>query len=134
MKYAFEIPFRLPSKKNSYEIRFNRFFWRMIKPFVASFKRRAASSPYWIGPSREVRDAEIQIAWIAKGAIKKPMAGDLIVTILFWGKLDVDNAPGVILDGIEKSGRIKNDRQVTEIKMKRIGPGQGCEVKIEEVS
>lgn len=133
MSYKFEIPFRLPSKKNSYQLRFLPSFWKRIKPIAEVFKRQGARAPYWIGPSQEVVDAETQIAWIAKVAIKKAMSGDLIVTILFKGKMDVDNAPGVILDGIEKSGRINNDRQVVEIRLKRVGPGKGCEVEIEEV-
>ena len=137
--YKFHCPIKLASKKNQYEIHFARPFWAAIQRIAHSFKGRSRAPLYWIDTKTEVKKAEADIAWIAKEAIDRQIAGPVRVTILFTGRLDVDNSAGAILDGLQGSGRIVNDRQVSQLVIERttkdqIPGGQGCVVQVEELA
>jgi Holliday junction resolvase RusA-like endonuclease len=135
--FSFKLDIAIPSKKNRYMIRFNPRVFRAISPILRNFKK----PHYWIGPAKEVTDAETAVAWAAKMAPnhmrglgrKHLFEGDLRVTIKAYGKVDAGNLEGVIGDGLEQSGRIKNDRQIKELHIYRLGPGKGCEVTVEEL-
>lgn len=121
------IPIKIPSKSNTYQIRFHQSFWKAITTIVANFRhqqkqRKAPSQPYWIGPSEEVERAEEAIAYFFRVAEKREWLNgeDLSLTVtLINQNADIDNTLKVICDGIEKSGRIKNDNQFSQILVRR---------------
>lgn len=90
----FTVPLKLPSKKNSYRI-------------------RKAGRRIWISPSQEVVDAENTISMFARRHLRE-FTGPVMVKVGIYGRLDVDNALGVIFDGLKKSGRIGDDRNIVE--------------------
>lgn len=108
----FTVPISLPSKKNSYEIH------------RAGLRR-------WIAPSAEVVQAENTIALFAKVHLDN-FDGPVTVKLQIHGKLDVDNAGGVALDGLQKSGRIGNDRNVRRLEIERF-PGKNESITIEVI-
>lgn len=76
--------------------------------------------PYWISPNRRVKQFEENLAtWFA---LYLPDFGDtpLNVIVLVNQKNDVDNIAGSILDALQKSRRIINDRQVESITIQRV--------------
>ncbi len=118
----------LPSKKNRYLVMFNQSFWRQVAGIARLFR-----SPYWIDSAPTVKAAEKTIAWKAK-ALHGRFEGPVCLTIGIRGEIDLDNALGVIFDGIQQSGVIENDGHIAEVHVKRLGPGCGCEITIEEVN
>ena len=117
---TFEIDAKLPSKKNSYQIFFSRSFWSQVSPIVRALKRSTGRSLYWISPSQETKDFERFIAWTAIAA-KIPQFGDAEVelNVKVNTRLDLDNVLGALLDGLEASEKIRNDRQVSKITIER---------------
>jgi hypothetical protein len=105
------VPMPLPNKANTYGIRFDPRFWKMIKGLATSFRARFKSSPYWIGPSEEVKAIEEAIAYWTLRSIFEDTEAPVKVEIWISNRLDAD-AVKACLDGIQKSGRIKNDKQV----------------------
>ena len=87
--------------------------WMQVAPHISGTKK------WWVAPTPKVKQAEQLIAWTAKAAL--PDLGDAPLGILVMTpqKNDLDNLLGVILDGIEKSGRIKNDKQFEHIAITR---------------
>ena len=121
--YELTLTEKAPSKKNSYVIRFSRSFWACIKSIVEKF-RHYKQKTYWIDTSDEVKRFEELVAWNVKAAWPD-LEGDLLLEVQFNGSVDTDNTLGAICDGIERSGRIKNDRQIRKIIVERRGSGHG---------
>lgn len=130
--------FTIPTKSNCNQIFFNPTFWNSIKAIVGKFragmawKKTRGGNPYWIGPTKEVEDAQEFIAWHAKEFIRKDITGPVEIRIEARGLNDCDNVAKIVLDGIQQSGRLKNDRQVRkltiEIVESRTNKGFTCEV------
>lgn len=117
-----KIPIRLVNKSNNNIIKFNPRFWRAISGIVDKFKKMGNRRLYWIGPSDTVKTVEEIIALHFKTQEDRSWGPDAHLGIdirLVRQKVDVDGVKA-ILDGIEKSGRIANDRQFDEIHIKRV--------------
>lgn len=131
--YWIQIPVKLPNKSNSNSIRFAPRFWLAISGIVDSFRKNGARKIYWLGPSREVKQVEEIIALHFKTQEHRTWTADEHLGIwinLVNQKVDVDGIKAV-LDGIEKSGRISNDRQFDEVHIKRLRrPGQQPAVSV----
>jgi Holliday junction resolvase RusA-like endonuclease len=123
------VPIPLPNKANTYGIHFSPFFWDAIKDIVAGIRRHSNKPLYWIAPSQEVRDIETAIAYIAKSSLLEDTDKPVRLEIWISDKLDVD-AIKAIPDGIQKSGRIKNDRQIQELIVHKI-PIKNVEFKFD---
>ncbi len=134
-EYSMQLDIPVPSKKNSYRVRFNQTFWRQIEPIVRRFCaipegrwgdairnaqrrgliRKQQQHPYWVDTTEEVKQTEQLIAYAAKRAIHATLAGPVTLHITFRGKNDLDNALGVIFDGLQQSGVIINDNQIKRL-------------------
>lgn len=107
------IPGRLVNKANCYEVRVNPSLWQRIKPAVEAWRAVVKQSPWWIAPSKAVEAYEAEVAYrILAGERREWLQGEnLQLTVRLIRQLtDIDGCKGV-LDGIQRSGRIKNDRQ-----------------------
>ena len=94
--FQFKIRVHLPSKKNSY--------------LISKKKTRSGKIRAVIYPSKAVLQAEKTIAWHIKiNTRPKDLEGWLVVYAIINSRMDVDNAGGVIMDGVQKSGRVIND-------------------------
>jgi Holliday junction resolvase RusA-like endonuclease len=114
------IPFLLPSKKNSMEIRFNPTFWKLIKKIVNQF-RVGGKVPYWIGPSERVKSFENNAALFIRSKIKK-LPKRAAINILVYTKSikqDTDNILGCIGDAVQKAVPGFNDNQFWDWHIKR---------------
>jgi Holliday junction resolvase RusA-like endonuclease len=125
--WTIRIKEKIPSKKNSYRVRFSRPFWSAVMRIAPHVKVKGS---YWIAPSKEVEQIEQIIAWITRAEIKKDLTGPLEVAVVTGTRHDLDNLLGVIFDGMEKSGRIKNDRQIDRLTVERSKLIDGVEVTI----
>jgi Holliday junction resolvase RusA-like endonuclease len=125
--WTFAIKEKIPSKKNSYRVRFSKPFWSAVIRIAPHVKVKGS---YWIGPSKEVEQVEQIIAWVARSQIKRDLKGRVEVRVVTGTKHDLDNLIGVIFDGMEKSGRIKNDRQIDRLIVERSKKIEGVEVTI----
>lgn len=105
------VPLPMVNKANTYQVRFHPIFWKIIEKIARGFRSVHKKSPYWIGPSDEAVNLENVIAYYAKQSLAEDTASPVRVDIWVPERFDAD-AVKVVLDGIEKSGRIKNDRQV----------------------
>lgn len=105
------VPMPLPNKANTYEIHFAPFFWNAIKDIVAGIRKYYRKPLYWVAPSKEVKEIENAIGFIAKSSLLEDTEAPVRVEIWISNRLDAD-AVKAVLDGIQLSGRIKNDRQV----------------------
>lgn len=119
---------RVPSKKNSYVLRFHPQFWRAISAVVREMKRHIPRL-YWVGPSDEVKQFQTELAWRTKAAIP-PLKGPVELYVRVWGRSDLDNVLGAILDGLEQGGTLSNDKQVSKLTVVRAGPGKGCQIRL----
>ena len=129
--YSFEIQEAIPSKKNQMEVKWNPRAFRAVVQILQHFPKPW----FWVSPKKAVGEAEELIAWKAKGSIKKELAGEVKCSIWIQGKRqDIDNVVGAVFDGLEQSGRIKNDRQIEELHVYRHGPGVGIRVEVQEVT
>lgn len=121
--FSIEIPrpWKIPSKKNAYEIHFSPAFWAAISSLASHFKTTLRGrSLYWVAPSKKVVQFERNLSiWFA---LYLPNYGELpiVVHIKIDQKNDVDNIGGAILDALEKSRKIKNDKQVVAIVIERV--------------
>jgi Holliday junction resolvase RusA-like endonuclease len=109
------VPLPLPNKANTYEIHFAPFFWNAIKDIVAGLAQYRKPL-YWIGPSKKVKDVERAIGFMALQSLTEDTEKSVAVDIWISDRLDAD-AIKACLDGIQLSGRIKNDRQVMELRI-----------------
>jgi hypothetical protein len=108
------IPMPLPNKANTYQIFFAPFFWNAIRSIVSGIRAHYTKPLYWIAPSRKVKDIEQAIAYITKQSLSEDTDGPVKLEVWISDRLDVD-AIKAIGDGIQLSGRIKNDRQIKEL-------------------
>ncbi len=119
--FSIEIPWSIPSKKNSYEIHFAPRFLKAIRSVIDRFKQSAqANRLYWISPTAKVKQFEKNLStWFA---LYLPDYGQtpISVSISVGQRNDVDNIGGAVLDALEKSRKIKNDRQVESISIHRV--------------
>lgn len=113
-------PLEGSQQKNCYEIHFAPSLWKAIKPLVENIQRLAKTKRlYWISPTRRVKQFEKDLStWFA---LYLPDFKDspMCIEIQVNQKNDVDNIPGAILDALQKSRRIVNDRQVESITIRR---------------
>ena len=123
MSYTFDVNIpKFPTKKNSLVICLNKTTGRRF-----------------LQPSSEAKAVLETIAWAAKAAIPRMLTGDLRVKIGVYGKRrDIDNVACTVFDALELSGKIKNDRQVVDLRVKRMDPElftrtTGCTILVEEV-
>lgn len=123
------VPMPLPNKANTYEIHFHSALWSRIKGIVQALKASIKTPLYWIAPSQEVRNVEEAISYLAKGSIFEDTEAPVKVEIWISDRLDAD-AVKAVLDGIQKSGRIKNDRQVQILTIYKI-PIKNTEFKFD---
>ena len=132
MKISLDIPWNVPSKKNGYEVRFNRNFWDEISRIAATF-RRSRQKTYWIGPSKTVKDFEKNMAVYFACACPDFGSRPVSVNIATGQRNDVDNLPGAILDALQASGKIKNDRQVEVVIIRRVEGKKNTTVGVETI-
>ncbi len=128
MTGSFTVHERVPSKKNSYEVHCDPRFWRAL---VRSGLTKLFVRRWWIAPSQEVKDFESLVAWSAKAKLPDFGSGPVSVTVKLHGSVDRDNALGAILDGLQLSGRIANDRQVRRIVVESVEGGVGADITVE---
>ena len=133
MEVIVDIPWNVPSKKNSYQVRFSKVFWQRISGSAFLF-RQSGQKTYWIGPSKKIKDFERNMATYF--ALKCPDFGKMPVgiSITTGQRNDVDNLPGAILDALQKSGRIHNDKQVQILTVKRIKKREETTVRISSIT
>jgi len=124
----FEIKGRIPSKKISYRVHLDQRILKALMQFSNLF--RSVKRKWWVAPSVELREAETLIAWTAKAKLPDMLTEDLALDVRTPLKNDLDNLLGVILDGIEKSGRIKNDKQFKCIEIVRNEKLKNTEVTV----
>lgn len=118
----------IPSKKNSMQVRLKPTFWAAL---VRTGLARRFKHPWWVAPTEKVKEAEQLIAWTAKTRLPDFGSQEVQVKVGVYGRRqDTDNLLGVIADGLEKSGRIQNDRQIARWEVERLGPGVGCVVEV----
>lgn len=119
--HTVEVPWSIPSIKNSDEIRLAPKLWGAIRPMVEKVKQlHRIRRPYCISPNRRLKQFEENLAaWFA---LYLPDLGDgpINVVALVYQRIDVDKSPGSILDALQKSRRIINDRQVECITIRRV--------------
>lgn len=113
------VPMPLPNKANTYEIHFHPMLWGKIKGIVGSLRSSVKARLYWIAPSKEVVAIEEAISYIAKTSLHEDTDKPVRLEVWVSDRLDAD-AIKAIGDGIEKSGRIKNDRQIQELIVHKI--------------
>lgn len=112
------MPGRTPNKANSYEVRIDPKLWNLIKPIVQDWKKKNPKyRAFWIGPSAEVKSYEEALAYKVTG--RWHPKDDLAISIGLYGlKLDID-AVKAILDGVQLSRRVHNDRQFSLLQVER---------------
>ena len=127
--WSLELRTPVPSKKNRYEIRFHPRVLSAVSqvlPYLKGVKRR-----WWIGPSKAVREAEQLLAWEFKRAIPRDLVGPVSLEVVLGGRRqDVDNVLGCVLDALELSGRIPDDRVVEEARVRRDPGLKGVRVRV----
>lgn len=108
--------------------------WKLIKALVEKWKAATHLGPWWIAPSQEAKNYEAEIAWGVLAGEKREWLNSepLTLTIrLVNQRHDVD-AVKAILDGIQKSGRVKNDKQFRRIVIEHVdGKTSSVELVIE---
>ena len=110
-----EIPWGVPSKKNSYEIRFHPAFWQAVSGIAAKLKAQGIKKLYWIGPSKEVKQFESNASWAIKA--KRPRLQDEIVIVrpnvfVRNSRCDTDNLAGCIGDALQLGIPGFNDNRI----------------------
>jgi len=106
------VPLPLPNKANTYQVHFAPWFWKAIQDIVSGIRGKGFKGKlYWAAPTKEVTEVERAIGFIAKQALPDEHDGPIILDVWISDKLDWD-AVKAISDGVEKSGRIQNDKQI----------------------
>lgn len=119
----------VPSKKNRYEV-------RLSKPFLSALMRSGLLKAFpgvkwWVAPARAVEDFELMLAWEFKRALRDYGGESIELNVVVGGKRqDLDNVLGCILDALQKSGRIANDKQVREIHVCRNPEVKGVVIEV----
>jgi hypothetical protein len=119
----------LPNKANTYEIHFHQAFWNKIKGIVRAMRAVVKKPLYWIAPSAAVIAAEQAIAYFALQSLPEDTDQPVRLEIWISDRLDAD-AVKAIGDGIQKSGRIKNDKQIEELVIHKL-PIKNTEFKFD---
>ena len=132
------IPLPLPNKANSYIIHFNQAFFQAIAGVVQSFKKSLPVRLYWIGPSLAAKRAEECISMIFRNEERREWLNGEPLELkirLIKQRIDADGIK-VVLDAIEKSKRIGNDRQFRKIIIEHIdeGPEPAIEIEVEPLT
>ena len=113
--FSFNFYDKIIPKKNNYQI-----------------KRSTLTGRSFIGPTKEQKDNALMIAYESKRAtiyegppptaVKtkiKELVGSLRCEIFYSGKGDLDNISTTILDSLQLSGKIQNDRHIDELVIQR---------------
>ena len=126
---------KVVNKSNSNEIRINPSLWSEIRGMVEGWRKRNPTlRPWWIGPNSEAMTFQEIVAWSVKLQNKRKFGkADVAISInLVNQNIDCDGIKAVI-DGIQDSGVIENDRQVKNlsiVSVKREGEKPSLEIDI----
>lgn len=127
------IPGKLINKANHYEVRINPSLWQEIRSIVTRWKLTHKGPPWWIGPSDEAKTYQQVVAWavraqgIGEWLNNEPVS---VRVILVGVRQDID-AVKAILDGIQDSGRIANDRQIARLLVEREAGPVGVRLEVQ---
>lgn len=132
------IPIPLPNKANSMVIHFNQAFFQAIFSTIQAFKAKLPVRLYWIGPSLVVKRAEECIALTFRNIERREWLNGESLELkirLIKQRIDLDGIKAVC-DAIEKSERIKNDRQFRKIIIEYVDEGAepAIEIEVEPIS
>ena len=114
-----KIPGRLVNKANQYEI------------------HRSATGKVWIAPSEAAKSYEALVAWSFLSQEKRSWTANepLELKIRLVGQRHDCDAVKSILDGIQKSGRINNDRQFRRILIEHVdGKAPAVELEVQPMN
>ena len=133
------IPWGVPSKKNSYEIRFHPTFWQQVA-HIANRLKGHVKRIYWIGPSKEVVKFEKNASWCFKDYSCRPLADpekrwEVRANIFLTndGK-DTDNCLGCIGDAMQQGIHGFNDRRIKRWIVEKFVDGrERVELEIREI-
>jgi Holliday junction resolvase RusA-like endonuclease len=118
-----EIPWGVPSKKNSYEIRFSPIFWQSVRGIVEKLKKQGLNKLYWIGPSKEVKQFESNASWAIK-AERPQVTSEIVIVradVFVRNPLcDTDNLTGCIGDALQLGIPKFNDRQIKRWEIEKV--------------
>src|SRR5712692_500086 len=128
------IPGALVNKANLYTVRVQPGLWKLIQPIVEQFKADYRLPAWWVGPAPEVEAYEAEVAYrFLAGERREWLKGEALrlAIRLIHQRHDAD-AVKVIGDGIEKSARIRNDRQFRRIEIEHCdGKRPAVEIEVE---
>lgn len=127
------IPIPLVNKANAYQIHFNQTFFQAIVDIVHSFQKSLPIRLYWIGPSLAAKRAEECISMVFRNEERREWLNGEPLELkirLIKQKIDADGIK-VVLDAIEKSKRIGNDRQFRKITVEHVAEGKEPAIEIE---
>lgn len=128
------IPGRLANKANQYRVHIDPTLWARIKDAVQQWRTRASNAPWWVAPSGEVEAYESEVAYrFLQQERREWKNGELLqLTIRLVAQRSDCDAVKAILDGIQKSARIKNDRQFRKILIEHVeGKQPAVEIEVE---
>ena len=128
------IPGKLVNKANQYEVRVHPSLWKKIQGTVTQWKDTVRMAPWWVAPKKEVEAYEAEIAYRFLASEKREWLNNepLSITIRLIGQRHDIDAIKAIHDGIEKSGRICNDKQFRKITVIHIdGKTPSLEIEVE---
>lgn len=128
------IPGLLANKANRYEVRVNSALWARIRGLVQAWKAETRQGPWWIAPSDEVKTYEQEVAYRFLAQERREwLAGEpLQLRVRLIAQFVDCDAIKAILDGIQRSGRIKNDRQFRRIVIEHLdGKKPSVEIEVE---
>lgn len=130
---------KLVNKANHYEIRIHPNLWKRIRPLVEQWRSENISSrPWWIGPSGDTLSFQEMVAWQVKIQSPQKFGTEPVrVTILLINQSTDVDAVKSVLDGIQDSGVIANDRQIRELRIlhqQRSGEKAAIKMSIEAVT
>ena len=126
---------KLVNKANNYEIRIARSLWQEIRVTVEQWKRYHKGPPWWIGPSDEAKTYQELVAWAVRsqGQGEWTHGEPVELRVMLVGQaVDLDGIKAVC-DGIQDSGRIKNDRQISRLLVCRGDGKPGVELEVESL-
>jgi Holliday junction resolvase RusA-like endonuclease len=111
---------KAPSKANQHVVRIAPDLWRRIASIIQQWRHTHTGASFWISPTEEVAAYEEMAA--VQIAAQEPWCfeGQLAVEVhLFGQQVDIDNALKALLDSLQKSGVIKNDRQIVQLTVEK---------------
>jgi len=126
------VPGRCPNKANSNMVMVGKEFAQTIKRQIV-YAKEMGWRRWWIAPTSVVKAYENEVAMRFKTYAKtyEKDARLVVYVSLVNQRIDVDGALKAILDGIELSGRISNDRQFWVVICQRVNrKGQKASVEI----